>query len=673
MLTEFLQQMLAWVGDHPYWAGAAVFLVSLAESLAVVGLLIPGTVVMFGVGALVAAGVLDLWWTLGLAAAGAVAGDSLSYWLGHHYHERLRQMWPFSRHPQMLERGEAFFHKHGGKSVLFGRFVGPVRPVIPVVAGMLNMPPRRFMVVNVLSALGWSPAYILPGVVFGASLGLASAVASRLAVIVVSLLLILWLTVWGVLRLVKLLQPRTERMADQLLRWGQQHPTLGVITNVLVDPRQPELRGMVLWAVLLLATAWVLLGGLERLPGAPLANLDSAVFYILQGLRTPWTDQLIVVLGQLGDAHVLVPLMLSVTFALVWLRHRHALGHWLAALAFGGLLIMGMDWMLHLPRPAGSSMEELRLFSHVAMSVQVYGFIAVLLARELPADRRWMPYVGASMLIVGALVARLYLGMHGLSEVLAGVLVGLLWVALLGVSYRRHPARPVSLPVLNAASVYVLVLAGALHVSLHHARDVESHVVRHSVRMLDAQVWWNGAWQEFPAYRVDLKGEPSQPFTVQWLGSVETLRQHLEAQGWQTPVEPVPKALLVWLTPQPTLAELPVLPQVHDGRHESLLLVHMLPGGERQLVLRLWTADARTAGDETPLWIGNVTQLHISRRIPLFTIARSDAVFRQPLAQFERALGGSIEWQRVQRTALGKSRYNSWGGEVILLREAGRS
>ena len=193
-LTTF-QPFLNWITAHPNWAGLAVFIISFSESLVVVGLFVPGVAMMFGIGTLVAMGALNLWVTLAWAAAGAVAGDSLSYWLGHHYQDRLRDVWPIRRYPGLMNRGEQFFQRHGGKSVLFGRFVGPVRPIIPTVAGMLGMPPSRFIMVNVLSAIAWAPAYTLPGVVFGASLGLASEIASRLTVLVLVVLVILWLSV----------------------------------------------------------------------------------------------------------------------------------------------------------------------------------------------------------------------------------------------------------------------------------------------------------------------------------------------------------------------------------------------------------------------------------------------------------------------------------------------
>jgi len=165
-----LSHILEIITNHPHISYFLIFLISLSESLAFVGLMVPGTVLMFGIGAVVATGSIALKPTLIAAIAGAITGDGISYWLGHHYQQRLVNVWPFSRYPQMLVKGDAFFRRHGGKSVLFGRFVGPVRPVIPVVAGMLGMGALRFTIVNVFSAIGWAFAYILPGVFFGTSL-----------------------------------------------------------------------------------------------------------------------------------------------------------------------------------------------------------------------------------------------------------------------------------------------------------------------------------------------------------------------------------------------------------------------------------------------------------------------------------------------------------------------
>jgi undecaprenyl-diphosphatase len=190
----------------------AVCLLTFSESLAGVGLIVPGTLSLFGVGALIAAGALGFWSTYAWAVSGAVLGDGLSYWLGRHYHQRVRSLWPFSRHPDWLDTGQAFFHRHGGKSVFLGRFIGPIRPVIPLVAGMLDMPPSRFYLVNLLSALGWALVYLLPGIAFGASLTLAAQVAGRLALLLGLLFVSGWLLFAGTRRLYRCLRPRAARL-----------------------------------------------------------------------------------------------------------------------------------------------------------------------------------------------------------------------------------------------------------------------------------------------------------------------------------------------------------------------------------------------------------------------------------------------------------------------------
>jgi len=217
---HYINTLLAFITHHSALAYGAIFLISFSESLALVGLIIPGTVIMFGVGAVVATGSLGLKPTMILAAAGAITGDGVSYWLGRHYQEELRRIWPFSRYPGMLKNGETFFRRHGGKSVLFGRFVGPVRPVIPVVAGMLGMRPLHFSVVNVLSAIGWALAYVLPGVFFGTSLAVAGAVSTRLAVLIFILIAIIWAFVWLSRKLIFMVEHRGPLWLAALKDWA---------------------------------------------------------------------------------------------------------------------------------------------------------------------------------------------------------------------------------------------------------------------------------------------------------------------------------------------------------------------------------------------------------------------------------------------------------------------
>ena len=169
-MIEIFQGLLDWITRNPEYAGGVIFLVSLAESLAIIGILVPGVVILLGAGSLIGAGVLDFWSSCAWAVAGAIVGDGLSYLLGHHF-DYLTERWRWFRlHPDHLRRGHEFFQKWGDLSVMLGRFFGPIRAIVPLVAGLMDMPPKRFYVANVLSALAWAPAYLAPGMLVGEAL-----------------------------------------------------------------------------------------------------------------------------------------------------------------------------------------------------------------------------------------------------------------------------------------------------------------------------------------------------------------------------------------------------------------------------------------------------------------------------------------------------------------------
>ena len=121
MESGWSQDLLNWVSANPGWSGLIIFLISLIESLALIGLLIPGIFILFGIGTLIGLGGLEFWpvWLGG--SMGALCGDVASYYLGFHFHSHLRDFWPFSRYPAMLDRGTDFFRRHGEKSVFAGR------------------------------------------------------------------------------------------------------------------------------------------------------------------------------------------------------------------------------------------------------------------------------------------------------------------------------------------------------------------------------------------------------------------------------------------------------------------------------------------------------------------------------------------------------------------------
>lgn len=162
-----LVELTNWLAANQQWLGLAIFLISFAESLAVAGLVIPGVFLLFAVSAMAASGGMPLTVAVAWAFSGAVLGDMISFFLGRYFHQNIRNFGLFRRNPQWIDGGERFFRRYGWLSVVLGRFIGPIRPIIPMVAGMFDMPVWRFVAINLLSALVWAPAYLIPGYTTG--------------------------------------------------------------------------------------------------------------------------------------------------------------------------------------------------------------------------------------------------------------------------------------------------------------------------------------------------------------------------------------------------------------------------------------------------------------------------------------------------------------------------
>jgi membrane protein DedA with SNARE-associated domain len=166
-MDDLVQPTLAFIAAHANWAAPVMFVTAFGESFAFVSLLFPGTTLLIAAGTLMSAETLPYLPVLAGAVIGAILGDTVSCWIGRRFGGRLARVWPFSRHPEMLPNGIRFFARHGGKSVFIGRFFGPMRAVIPLAAGVMQMPRGWFWIANVVSALVWAPMLLLVGDVIG--------------------------------------------------------------------------------------------------------------------------------------------------------------------------------------------------------------------------------------------------------------------------------------------------------------------------------------------------------------------------------------------------------------------------------------------------------------------------------------------------------------------------
>jgi membrane protein DedA with SNARE-associated domain len=156
--------IIAFARTHQGWAPLIVGVLAFGESLAFISLVLPFFTILIGIGALIgAAGSLDFWIILVAAAVGAALGDWLSYWLGRHYHAEIARMWPLRNYPDLLPRGQRFFERWGAWAVVLGRFTGPLRASVPIVAGAVRMQPALFQFANWTSAFLWAAVLLFLG------------------------------------------------------------------------------------------------------------------------------------------------------------------------------------------------------------------------------------------------------------------------------------------------------------------------------------------------------------------------------------------------------------------------------------------------------------------------------------------------------------------------------
>ncbi|WP_456270064.1 bifunctional DedA family/phosphatase PAP2 family protein [Kushneria sp. AK178] len=444
--------------------------VALLESLALVGLIMPGVVMLTAAASLAGHDNVSIMALMFSAFIGAVIGDGVSYWLGRTQRDRLRGWWPFNRHPHWVDKGERFFTRHGALSVAFGRFVGPVRPIIPMVAGMMYMPPARFLIVNVISALLWAPAYLLPGYYLGRSWQRMVHLPPG-AELWLSALFFMLIVLGFALSSLRRQLDRDSRLYRALLIRARCHT---ITRRLWLSLRQRRAGGEIpLASMVLLLTGIVafigwtwLVAGLHQ----PLSLDIAAQSFFSRPDNLPLL-RASTLLDRIGDALGVIAML---TPWLVWLLLRKRLAaviHWGGALTLLAFSNTALKQWIGRARP--DTPEHLTgSFSypsaHASTAVVFWGLSAAFIAEGLSSRARRWPYWVAIVAASIMALSRLTFGVHWLSDLIGGALLGLIICGATRISYHLFARRPLT----NAATPLQLVLLTLASILLVSARIV---------------------------------------------------------------------------------------------------------------------------------------------------------------------------------------------------------
>lgn len=157
-MENWLQQTLVTL-THSTSYYLLIAAIACGEGIALVGLIIPGSVLCISVGLLAAHGHGNFWLSCLAAGIGAISGDLISYLIGSRAGHQLVNRVHSARTLKILRRAELFFAAHGGKSLLLARFFGPLRGFVPFIAGSLHMPPKAALFYSMSGGILWGISY----------------------------------------------------------------------------------------------------------------------------------------------------------------------------------------------------------------------------------------------------------------------------------------------------------------------------------------------------------------------------------------------------------------------------------------------------------------------------------------------------------------------------------
>ena len=655
-----IDAILSWVTNHRVLADMVIFLIAWLESMVIIGLIMPGAITMPAIGFLVGTNLLPASTSFMWATLGGILGDLLSYLIGLKLRDRLHLVWPLNKYPKLLAHGNKFFNQHGGKGVFISRFIGPMRAIVPTISGACGLPLERFLLASIPATVLWSVVYMLPGILLGAlALELPSQIVSQLAFVAILVLasgwLIFWLSKFMLKKLWWLFNCSANKLEKYLITSSQR---LSVANHLLVNPTESNLHSQLLrvmglgWCLLLFLVVTT-----QAITDGSLCSSSKWIYYLLSSCRNHWLDAIFIGITILGEWTFLLVLSGLVFLLLSWKRNRHLASHWLSLV----VLIVGTTklakTLIYTPRPGEilhRSLSSAFPSAHVALSTAIYGFLAVIIAREVHNPKQRQLIFGSTLGLVTLIaISRIYLGAHWFQDLLGGGLLGMMILLPVIISYYRK--NPIHFKIENFIRnlLIVLVSSWCLFMVTNFSKQVHNYTPHWPQKLTTLDNLTQYYAEMVPSHRLNRLGKPVETFNLVYVGELEKLRTTLQQQAWEEPSLKITfNSLIKKFSPTTQTSHLPILTPRYHHRKPSLLLIK--PGNQEReaLILRLWPADIGLVDNEANVWIGGVERHYSSTKTLTIKRSRVISAFVGATEALAESLAGSFLLQSQPHPAL---------------------
>ncbi len=615
---SFLNHILPTFAHLGLWGYWIVLLASFLESIVLVGEIVPGAVVVVFAGFLSAQGFWDIGDLIWFATIGAVLGDGLSFYFG------IRGMHFFRSENKLfktiyLERGEHFFHKHGSKSVFLGRFVGPLRPIIPFVAGLSKMDKKKFLFWNIISAFLWSTSHLLLGFFFGSTIDAIETWTTRVSYII-GIFILFFLLLYAIKVLVAkhgkhiaefnrsvflsireaiILNPDVQKLLKR-------YPRFFTFLSKRLDRTSFSGLPMTLISIGFVYVFSLFLGTVQNVIASErIVSADFRIAHLLAYFRSPELIKVFLWITLLGKWQIVVGTAITVSIIIwLWKKRDYIIYLWMALGADGLFTYIG-KFAVHRTRPENPVyLENSYSFpsGHAMVSVIFYGFLGYMLIRHLKSWKYKVNIFFVCFIIAIAIgFSRLYLGVHYLSDVWSGYLLGLLILATITTLYEWRRFKKgktagdvaIAKPITKMATAIIIMINIAWYIGFaSNYKPKLATSVTPGVQYVSGNIVTYFSDHNIPKYSETLIGNPQEPLTFIFLAKnnsilLRSFKKALWFLADRVDVSSVAKVVKASLTNSPYL-NAPITPS-------------------------FWNAAVNNFGFEKPTATNTVRQRHIIR------------------------------------------------------------
>lgn len=546
-LNHLLPSLQA-LGLWGYWV---IGLLAFGEALILTSVFSPGTIVVLLGGALAAQGVYDFGDMVCFVAVGTILGAEASFWIGSRGDHFFQDGgWIFST--ANLDRGKRFLAKYGGPSILFGNFFGPLRPIVPVVAGLSGMSHTRFFLWNVVAGTIYAFVMLTIGYFFGSAIDLVGTAATRVGLFALAVVLVL-AALWFLAAKLRKAMPfvvsvfrsvgRAIHENPDVRRLVGRHPVLFTFLKDRIS--REKFSGLPALLLAAAITYFVLLyasSTFNYVTQSQIVHVDVRLANLMFAFRDPSLTSFFTIVTAFGSWLVLFMLAAAVS---AWIGLRRRLVYlpalWVALIG-NAVTATLLKNLFARARPALAVYGETSYSfpsGHSAGAAAFFGFVTYVVIRERIGPA-WVAFTGGAIAVFLIGLSRIYLVEHYLSDVLNGYLVGVVWVLLgiwlaewLRAKTKKTPG--VSLERWRAFASLVLLIGTLIAVGFtaeHQHQQLNAKVVP-TVAPLNQTVESAFAAGRLPDYSESIVGTLQEPISLIALAPDEATFLRIFAKaGW---------------------------------------------------------------------------------------------------------------------------------------------